>query len=89
MSELREKNAIVTGGARGIGRAIVRTLAEQGASVAVFDVAFPDDFTSFAAELRERGVRIEAFTVDITDSAAVDENCARVADDFGSIDILV
>lgn len=89
MSELKEKNAIVTGGARGIGRAIVRTLAAQGASIAVFDVAFPDDFEAFAKELRDTGARIEAFPVDITDAAAVDENCTRVAGDFGSIDILV
>jgi 3-oxoacyl-[acyl-carrier protein] reductase len=89
MSELKEKNAIVTGGARGIGRAIVRMLAEQGAAIAVFDVAFPDDFETFAKELRDSGARIEAFPVDITDAGAVDENCARVAKDFGSIDILV
>ncbi len=89
MSELKEKTAIVTGGARGIGRAIVRTLAEQGASIAVFDVAFPEDFEAFAAELRGNGTKIEAFSVDITDSAAVEESCATVASDFGSIDILV
>ena len=44
MSLLTGANAIVTGGARGIGRAIVRQFIAEGANVAVFDVAFPEDF---------------------------------------------
>ncbi|MCB2205202.1 3-oxoacyl-[acyl-carrier-protein] reductase [bacterium] len=89
MSELNEKTAIVTGGARGIGRAIVQLLAEHGASIAVFDVAFPEDFDAFAEGLREKGTQIEGYTVDITSGEAVEEHCAKVASTFGSIDILV
>lgn len=89
MSQLQDKTAIITGGARGIGRAIVEQFADEGAAVAIFDVAFPDDFESFAAGLREKGVKLEAFTVDITSADAVDDACAKVAEDFGSIDILV
>ncbi|MBN1447474.1 MAG: 3-oxoacyl-[acyl-carrier-protein] reductase [Bacteroidetes bacterium] len=89
MSQLKGSVAIVTGGARGIGRAIVRQFADEGAAIAVFDVAFPDDFESFADELRARDVSIQAYRVDITDETAVEEHCAEVAKDFGSIDILV
>jgi 3-oxoacyl-[acyl-carrier protein] reductase len=89
MSQLKGSVAIVTGGARGIGRAIVRQFADEGAAIAVFDVAFPDDFESFADELRARDVSLRAYRVDITDETAVEERCADVAKDFGSIDILV
>jgi 3-oxoacyl-[acyl-carrier protein] reductase len=89
MSELKDRIAIVTGGARGIGRAIVRTLAEQGASVAIFDVAFPEDFDAFTAELKNGGTKVEAYTVDITNASAVDESCEKVVAEFGAIDILV
>ncbi|MFZ1730137.1 MAG: 3-oxoacyl-[acyl-carrier-protein] reductase [Bacteroidota bacterium] len=89
MSLLSAKNAIVTGGARGIGRAIVRQFIAEGANVAVFDVAFPDDFEAFAAEMRAGGQKLEAFTVDITDSASADKACEDVQKDFGSVDILV
>ncbi|MBE0643874.1 MAG: SDR family oxidoreductase [Bacteroidetes bacterium] len=89
MSLLTGKNAIVTGGARGIGRSIVRQFIAEGANVAVFDVAFPDDFEAFAAEMRAGGQKLEAFAVDITDSAAADKACEEVQTGFGSIDILV
>ncbi len=89
MSLLSGKNAVVTGGARGIGRAIVRQFIAEGANVAVFDVAFPDDFEAFADEMRAGGCRLEAHTVDITDGAAADKACEAVQSGFGSLDILV
>jgi 3-oxoacyl-[acyl-carrier protein] reductase len=89
MKLLQEKRAIVTGGARGIGRAIVRQFIAEGANVAVFDVAFPDDFKSFMEEMQSSGGSIIAKTVDITDSAAVDTACDEVAAELGGIDILV
>ncbi len=89
MSQLKEQVAIVTGGARGIGRAIVQQFAEEGASIAVFDVAFPDDYTSFEEGLRSAGTNISSYTVDITDEQAVEEQCAVVAKEFGAINILV
>lgn len=89
MNLLNENNAIVTGGARGIGRAIVRQFIAEGANVAIFDVAFPDDFEEFATEMRGTGRTLEARTVDITDSAAVDAACEATQSSLGSIDILV
>jgi 3-oxoacyl-[acyl-carrier protein] reductase len=89
MSQLKEKTAIITGGARGIGRAIVQQFADEGAAIAIFDVAFPDDFEEFADGLRGRGVKLASYTVDITDGESVDEACTKVVEEFGSIDILV
>lgn len=89
MSLLNGANAIVTGGARGIGRAIVRAFVAEGANVAVFDVAFPEDFESFAAEMRATGAKIEAYAVDITDGAAADKAVDEMHAAFGSFDILV
>lgn len=86
---LQDKRAIITGGARGIGRAIVRQFVNEGAHVAIFDVAFPEDFEQFAEELRATGRSVIARSVDITDGAAVDAACDAVAAELGGIDILV
>ena len=89
MSMLQDNVAIVTGGGRGIGRAIVRAFVEEGANVAIFDVAFPDDFESFAEEMRATGRTIVAKKVDITNTEQVEQSCSEVAEQLGRIDVLV
>lgn len=89
MSLLPGANAIVTGGARGIGRAIVRQFVAEGANVAVFDVAFPDDFEAFANEMRATGAKVEAYAVDITNTESADKAVEEMHAAFGSFDILV
>jgi 3-oxoacyl-[acyl-carrier protein] reductase len=89
MSLLTGANAIVTGGARGIGRAIVRQFVAEGANVAVFDVAFPDDFEAFANEMRATGAKVEAYVVDITNTESADKAVEEMHAAFGSFDILV
>jgi len=74
------RKAVVTGGASGIGWAIVERLAAEGASVMVWDRAAPP-----AAE----GRAIDGITLDLTDAAAVDAAAKRTADTLGGIDILV
>ena len=85
---LQGKVAIVTGGARGIGKAICEELAASGAVLAVVDV-LPEVAQQTATEFRSRGVKAEAFVANVavyTDvSRMVDEVLAR----FGQIDILV
>jgi len=81
--------AIVTGGARGIGRAITADLVRNGAHVVVFDKVFPDDFESFAASMRSAGGLVTAVQVDITRTADVEKACDQVAATAGRIDILV
>jgi 3-oxoacyl-[acyl-carrier protein] reductase len=89
MELLQNNVAIVTGGARGIGRAIVSELATDGAHVAVFDRSFPDDFPAYMESLSGAGSTIRAVEVDVTNTAATEAVCTAVADEFGRIDILV
>ena len=89
MPSLDNAVAIVTGGARGIGRAITAELMRNGASVVVFDKVFPEDFETFAAPLRTSGRSLTAVQVDITRTADVEQACEKVAAGSGRIDILV
>lgn len=85
---LKGKSAVVTGGARGIGAAICRTLAAEGVHVAVVDV---DEAaaSSVAAECNMAGAQAVAIGCDVTDEQSVSDMVTRVASDFGGIDILV
>ncbi len=89
MELLQDNVAIVTGGARGIGRAIVNELVNDGAHVAVFDKAFPAEFEQFAEALRRTGRTVKPVQVDITNTAATEKVCDEIATEFGRIDILV
>lgn len=80
--KLKNKIAIVTGGAQGIGRAIAKRLAEDGASVAVFDMKAEGEKT--AQEIN--GLFLKT---DCTKKSEVDANVAKVVEKFGQIDILV
>jgi 3-oxoacyl-[acyl-carrier protein] reductase len=89
MAHLKGKNAIVTGAARGIGRAIAAELAAHGASVALGDI-MEDEVAATAAELAsEHGVTVRGYSVDVSDSGKVDGFVSAVNDEFGSIDVLV
>jgi len=78
--------AIVTGAASGMGRATAFVLADEGAVVAVTDVAEP---TAVVEEIRAGGGRAEGWALDVSDAAAVDRVVAEVAARLGGIDILV
>ena len=86
---LAGKRAVVTGGSRGIGRAIVLALAHSGASVAACYNRESEAVTSLAAELEQLGNDSHLVRADVSDQAAV----AQLGDDirarFGRVDILV
>lgn len=80
--------AVVTGAARGLGLAMARTLAEHGATIALFDRL--DTVAESAASLaRETGVRSIGVAVDVTDPASIHNGFARVSSELGIASILV
>ncbi|MGH7857418.1 MAG: SDR family NAD(P)-dependent oxidoreductase [Candidatus Binatia bacterium] len=82
------KNAIVTGAASGIGRAIALRLARDGAGVAIFDVDL-EGAEKVAAEIRRLERRAIAFRVDVADAESVAAGVAASRRDLGRIQILV
>ena len=80
---------MVTGGSRGIGKAICLELARQGANVAVNYAGRAQAAEEVAAACRELGVEAFAVQADVADAAAVDAMVKEVAARFGRVDILV
>jgi 3-oxoacyl-[acyl-carrier protein] reductase len=81
--------ALVTGGARGIGRAIVRRLAREGVAVAVNYVAQADAADALVAEIEAVGGQAIAVGADVSDDAAVEAMMDRVNAELGPVTILV
>ena len=88
--DLNDRVAIVTGGARGIGRAIAEKIAVYGGSVMVADLD-ADNSAGAASEIRTSypGVGVESTDVDVTDRDSVARMASEAVARFGRIDILV
>lgn len=84
----QNRTAIVTGAARGIGRATALRFAQEGAKVALLDLE-QEACDAVADAIHADGGRSLALTVDISQSDQVETAVAKVLDDFGQIDILV
>lgn len=84
--QLKDKVVIVTGGARGLGRAYAERLAAEGAAVVVGDVR---DCGETAAAVEKAGGRCLAVKLDVTDFASCQAMAARAVERFGRIDGLV
>src|SRR5438309_4506096 len=89
MSEFKGRTAIVTGGSRGIGRAIARELAARGASVAFSFTRSRELADQLVAEIEREGGRALGCQADVTDFAAAEAMVKSVKTEFGSIDYLV
>lgn len=88
MIDLKNKVAIVTGSARGIGRAISEQLIRAGCNVAVADIN-AEAACSTAAQIARDGARTLSFGVDVTDPEAVKQMVATTVSEMGRLDILV
>src|ERR1700758_3631416 len=84
-----EQVALVTGGARGVGRATARLLAQRGAAVCVNYAVHADEAEAAVAEITTAGGRAIAMAADVADSAAVEAMVARAEAELGPATILV
>jgi 3-oxoacyl-[acyl-carrier protein] reductase len=89
MSQLENKVAVVTGGSRGIGAAIAKRLAKEGAHVAITYAKSPDAAQAVVKAIEAAGGKAIAFQADATDPAAVKAVIDKVASTLGRLDILV
>ncbi len=89
MKLLEGKTALVTGGARGIGKAIAIAFAKQGANVAFSDLKYDEAAQALEKELEALGVKAKGFASDASNLAASEKLADDVAAEFGRIDILV
>jgi NAD(P)-dependent dehydrogenase (short-subunit alcohol dehydrogenase family) len=81
--------AVVTGGARGIGRAIALALAERGAAVCVNFTSRPDAAQQVQSEITSRGGRAITIQADVADFRAIESMIRRVEAELGAVTILV
>lgn len=86
--QLKDKVALVTGGGRGIGKAIALCFAKAGADIAVADVNI-EEAENTAREIESTGRKALALAVDVTDYAKVEEGLNKILDKFAKVDILV
>jgi len=88
MSGVKDKKAIVTGGASGIGKAISRLFAREGAQVALLDVD-TESAEETVQEIEGRGGAVSFFECDVSSSEQVRNTFESIVGAFGSIDILI
>ena len=89
MTELQGKVAVVTGGSRGIGRAIALALGGAGARVAITCTQQRQAAEEVAATLKDTGGEGRAYQFDIADFEATSQAFDRIGSDFGGLDVLV
>ncbi len=86
---LKGKNAVITGGSRGIGRAIALKLAEEGANIAVIYNGSEERAKETCAEARAYGVEANPYKCNVSDFTEVKETIDKIIKDMHRIDILV
>ena len=89
MSELNGKVAVVTGASKGIGAAIARGLAAEGAAVVVNYASSRDDAERVVAEIKGNGGKAISFKADVSKASEVEKLFAETRKAFGSLDVLV
>ncbi|MBV8584717.1 MAG: 3-oxoacyl-ACP reductase FabG [Verrucomicrobia bacterium] len=87
--KLDGKSALITGGSRGIGAAIAKRLADEGASVAVTYTKGADAAASIVKSIEQAGGKAIAIQADATDAKAIESAVEKTVASFGGIDVLV
>lgn len=84
---LKDKTVIVTGGAKGIGKAIALKFADEGANIVLnYRSSAPDDVVK---EITDKGVKCLAFQADVSDFSQAEALITKAFEEFGSVDVLV
>ena len=86
---LESKTALITGAARGIGKAIAMKFAQEGANIAFTDLVIDENGKQTEAEIAALGVKCVAYASNAADYAQTEEVVNAVKEEFGQIDILV
>ncbi|HBF88769.1 MAG TPA: 3-oxoacyl-[acyl-carrier-protein] reductase [Bacteroidales bacterium] len=89
MKLLDQKTVVITGAARGIGRAIAIKCAEAGANVAFTDLNYDDNMKSLEAELTKMGVKAKGYASNASNFESSNETVTKIVEDFGRVDALV
>ena len=89
MKLLEGKTAVITGAARGIGKAIAMKFASEGANIAFTDLIINDDVVTFEKELNDMGVKAKAYASNAANFEETHKVVDEIVNEFGGIDILV
>lgn len=89
MKLLEGKTAVITGAARGIGKAIALRYAEEGANIAFTDLAIDDNAKATEAEIAKFGVKVKGYASNAANFEETHKVVDEILKDFGRIDILV
>lgn len=89
MKLLEGKTALITGAARGIGKAIALKFASEGANIAFTDLVIDEIGRETEAEIAALGVKVKGYASNAADFAQTESVVAQVKEEFGSVDILV
>jgi 3-oxoacyl-[acyl-carrier protein] reductase len=89
MKLLEGKTAVITGAARGIGKAIAIRFAAEGANIAFTDLAYDDNVQKLEKELSAMGIKAKGYASNAANFADTTEVVGKIIQDFGRIDVLV
>jgi 3-oxoacyl-[acyl-carrier protein] reductase len=87
--DLTKKNCLVTGGSRGIGKAIALKFAQLGANVAITYARSKDAAEEVVKEMKEKGVDAKAYQADAVDLGKAEDVISDIVNEWGSLDVLV
>lgn len=89
MALLTDKTALVTGAARGIGKAVALKFASEGANIALTDLRMDENFENTIKEIEAYGVKVKGYASNAADFEDTHKVVRQIVEDFGRIDILV